>query len=822
MVEPSRPDKKEGLFAGRLEGISLPDLLWMLRGQKKTGVLSLSRADVEKSIYFDEGRIVFVASSDPDDRLGEMLLRQGVISLDQLEEALANLHLGKRLGTLLVEAGSMSAGNLVSGVLAQVRSIVLDLFTWEEGDYRFEEGTLPTEEVITLDMKSNELLRSGIRQIRSFARIRCSVGPPRTVYGLTAEWREAVEGLSLSEAEEQLIIRFEQGDESVEQLCRDVLLSNFEIYQTLWVLKVQGVIQEREQQGRWAAEAAPQGSLENEGFADVMVRLSRGGETGVLYVRRRSEERSFHFRDGRCVFATSSNPDDSLVSYLLMRGVISLRDREETDKRLLSNKRVGTILRELGVIDDKDLGEMVRQQLGEIVFDTFRFADGDFSFVPGDLPSIEEITLEATAESLVLAGLRRVTCWSRVRRGCGGVDSRLELTPAYMNVLDRMNAGTEEWQVVTALKSAKSAKEVCRIVRLDDFRVCQILWALRVLGAVQPVGAADEVVSQPEPPVAAVVDHASQKVEVEELDPPSIPAAVAAAPEPAFVEPMVLEPNTPSVTGTPLRSAEPLEVADAADPSAVGEPPAPEQTQIISRDVVEAALQGAPAPPSESFEPSAPQPDATQAIPREAVDAALQGGEMESRDARVPTDVDQERPTEPATDGGDQNIWELEHSTRTVRLAREEVDAALTPGDDAGAPVADVAKPPPLARPADDWRLPHDLESIIAQFNAMQRVVYRTIRAEVGAGAANFIRSCCDTGPGAVDPLKGAELRSDGSWDTDGLRRAVQEYRIRDPRLEYQRLIDREIEVLRGHIGDARVLELERQIEKVEQATADS
>ena len=181
MVDSSRDNDTEGVLAGRLEGVSLPDLLWALRGRRKTGVLSLRRAEIEKSIYFDDGRIVFAASSDPDDRLGEMLLRQGVISLDQLEEALANLHHGKRLGTLLVEAGSMTAGNLVGGVLAQVRSIVLDLFGWEEGTYRFDEGALPTDEVITLDMKSNEMLRSGIRQIRSFARIRRSVGPPRTV-----------------------------------------------------------------------------------------------------------------------------------------------------------------------------------------------------------------------------------------------------------------------------------------------------------------------------------------------------------------------------------------------------------------------------------------------------------------------------------------------------------------------------------------------------------------------------------------------------------------------------------------------------------------
>ena len=36
-------------------------------------------------------------------------------------------------------------------MLTQVRHIVLDLFTWESGEYGFEPGPLPTREVITLE-----------------------------------------------------------------------------------------------------------------------------------------------------------------------------------------------------------------------------------------------------------------------------------------------------------------------------------------------------------------------------------------------------------------------------------------------------------------------------------------------------------------------------------------------------------------------------------------------------------------------------------------------------------------------------------------------
>jgi hypothetical protein len=182
-------DLPSALLAGRLQGFSLPDLLWALCRNAVTGVLRLRRADVERAVYVEEGRIVFASSSDPDDRLGEQFLRRGVITIDQLEAAISRLATGKRLGTLLVEAGHLDAERLVDGVLEQVEGIVLDLFEWEDGEYRFERGPLPTDELIKLNMRTGELLLRGIRQLRGFSRIRRSVGALQKTYGVTEGWQ---------------------------------------------------------------------------------------------------------------------------------------------------------------------------------------------------------------------------------------------------------------------------------------------------------------------------------------------------------------------------------------------------------------------------------------------------------------------------------------------------------------------------------------------------------------------------------------------------------------------------------------------------------
>ncbi len=790
-----------GLLSGRLEGISLPDLMWSLCRGRRTGVLNLTREAVRKAIYVQEGRIVFAASSDPDDRLGELLLREGAIKLEQLENALRFIGSGKRLGTILVEAGDLSPADLVEGVLTQVRSIVLEAFTWEYGEYRFDEGPLPTEEVITLGMQTGEILLQGIRGVRSFTRVRRSVGPPRVRYRRAADTDRVLDGLSLGEGERQLLVRLEGEGTTIDALCREVFLSNFEIYQTLWALKALGAIEEVEYASTARSDVAFEGLFAGEGIAPVLVRLCRAGETGVLYLTRGALERTIHVRDGRCVFATSSNIDDGLVAYLLRRGVISLRDREETARRLLSNKRVGTILREMGVLDGDDLRAMVREHLTEIILDTLTWDSGEYAFAAGELPTIEEITLDTPIESLISAGLARIASWSRVRDGIGGLERPLTLTPDFLAVLDGMAIGPEEWEVVTALRDPRSAMEICRTGKLGDFRVCSILWTLRVLGAVQAIPAFVEGVDDLED-----FDEAEEPEEVETTaaaEPVEEPPAVEVpepAPEPRPVERFRTDPrfdDRPEVAAAPPDGIPIDGLFD--EPQAPVEPESPAGPVEDDREVpvVEASgepdlvFEERPEPVVEdsddapSFDAPIDSPaDSTLYLTRDEVADALEGTpDVEVADAAATEDE------------------------RTSEFPREAVEAGLEAAEAESEPEPDLP----------DWDPPSDLDDQISRFNARQRLLYRSIRAEVGAGAPNFVRSCCgQVAPGDANPFEGAQMNADGTWDIDGLRRAALEGRIPEPWREYERLIALELEMLRMHLGESRAQSLRQQIEQIE------
>jgi hypothetical protein len=118
---------------------------------------------------------------------------------------------------------------------------------------------------------------------------------------------------------------------------------------------------------------------------------------------------------------------------------------------------------------------------------------------------------------------------------------------------------------------------------------------------------------------------------------------------------------------------------------------------------------------------------------------------------------------------------------------------------------------------ADAWHPPSDLEASITRFNAMQRVIYRSIRSEVGAGATNFVRACGGSlGDRFGEVFAAVELQSDGAWDAGRLRQLLLEHRVERPWDGLKRLLDQEIDKLRIHIGEARANSLQERLESIE------
>jgi hypothetical protein len=230
---------------GRLEEQDFPDLVQELGRQRWTGVLRLTRDGERIGITVEQGRLVFAGASNPDYRLGPRLLRRGLVTLRQLEDAGRELSPGSRLGTVLVQKGVLDQKDLVRGVIDQTRDIMLLAFHWTCGDYRLEPGPAPGE-AITLDMSTPQLVLDGISQIEAWSRVERGCGGLTARYAPLAGSEGLFKQLTL-DVDQGALLRSVKGARDVESLCAESVLNHFEVCRNLWAFRVIGLVRRVEE-----------------------------------------------------------------------------------------------------------------------------------------------------------------------------------------------------------------------------------------------------------------------------------------------------------------------------------------------------------------------------------------------------------------------------------------------------------------------------------------------------------------------------------------------------------------------------------------------
>jgi len=144
--------------------LPLAAVLNAIHAAGKSGLLRYAWHGHEKSVYLSRGEVVFASSNQRVDRLGECLLRAGVLSLDQLREAERCFQPSERFGKVLVERGFLTPRELWNGVKYQVEEIVRSLFAMPGGTICFWEGEAQPDNVVRLSLETSRLVTEGIQR----------------------------------------------------------------------------------------------------------------------------------------------------------------------------------------------------------------------------------------------------------------------------------------------------------------------------------------------------------------------------------------------------------------------------------------------------------------------------------------------------------------------------------------------------------------------------------------------------------------------------------------------------------------------------------
>jgi len=189
-----------------------------------------------KALYLKDGRVVFASSNLPNDRLGEILLREGKITVEEYEASIKAITKGKRQGKVLVEMGALSPKDLWEGVQFQVKEIVYTVFQWDEGQFHFEESSLPEKERITVDLDIQDLILAGLRRVDAGGRVQVHYPEGDSVLERATSQVPAV-----LEEYEVHVLKLIDGERSVLDICRESEIGDNETMKTLYALVSTGV-----------------------------------------------------------------------------------------------------------------------------------------------------------------------------------------------------------------------------------------------------------------------------------------------------------------------------------------------------------------------------------------------------------------------------------------------------------------------------------------------------------------------------------------------------------------------------------------------------
>ncbi len=166
MAKPEEMTRKSEVFAwvGSLNHICLAEVLKKIALEERSGDLQVIFGKIIKTIYFDNGFVVFAASNLKKDRLGETMVDRGRIS--RREFALASMLMKqsrRKFGQALVAGGLLSEEDLGQQVALQVNRILLSLFNMKAGIYSFDERPTIIPVGLMVSLSIYRILLEGIR-----------------------------------------------------------------------------------------------------------------------------------------------------------------------------------------------------------------------------------------------------------------------------------------------------------------------------------------------------------------------------------------------------------------------------------------------------------------------------------------------------------------------------------------------------------------------------------------------------------------------------------------------------------------------------------
>lgn len=269
----------------------LPDIINLICMSRWGGVLYVYIDDIVKVLAFKDGDVYEARSNAPEDLLGEVACRYGVIDRDQLTRALSECGNSQRFGAYLVERGYITPVELFAVIQRQVEEIFYGLLTVDAGQFSFCREDLPAEVVPRLLLSTQNLLLQGFQRIDELSYFRSKISSSSVVFE-KVHWKGSQ--VPCGEAE-SMVLRFVDGKRNLEAIAQETRLGEFGATKAAFQLLQMGLIKPvtMDQLGSRGLQAKEEGlyrviELFNEVFSRIISEVKAQGRGEEILETMRS------------------------------------------------------------------------------------------------------------------------------------------------------------------------------------------------------------------------------------------------------------------------------------------------------------------------------------------------------------------------------------------------------------------------------------------------------------------------------------------------------------------------------------------------------
>ena len=265
-------------------------------------------------------------------------------------------------------------------------------------------------------------------------------------------------------------------------------------------------------------EKVLEGNLARFEAPDLLTFLNMCRRTGVLVLERPDQETKVFLREGRPVFATSTKEDLRLGAIVVRLGKVDVERLEPALRRHGgAGHRLGQLLVSESLLTEAELASCLKVQVSEVLFDTFHWGQGVFTFWDGVPPPASAVTLEMDLQNLLMEGARRTDERGRLAEIYPDLGMAVETVANPERVKHSVNMTPEEWKVFFLVDGRRTLKEICQLAgNVDESLTLEIIHNLVMAKFVAVVPAPPTTPTATIPPPqaaeAAPPGHATERM----------------------------------------------------------------------------------------------------------------------------------------------------------------------------------------------------------------------------------------------------------------------------------------------------------------------